>query len=185
MKLGRDAAAVQRDEHEKAMTEDRAKFERNDPMDVNDTKQPSWSEAEKSGAADTMHKRLLEQMEWLCRSEQDVGNRMESKIEHEGLKRHQENQKLNEEMYDRMDEGFKNEEIARKLVQNALVRVPQITQEIADSACASTRHAQRGADLGRLCAQTNEEIMATPARVAENVTPAPAATCAPPCPVYK
>ena len=67
LKLGREgsqvAAAVQRDEHEKAMTEERAKFERNDPMDVNETKQSSWSEAEKSSAAETAHKRFMEQME--------------------------------------------------------------------------------------------------------------------------
>ena len=64
----RVAAAVQRDEHEKAITEDRAKFERNDPMDVHETKQSSWSEAEKSSAAGVVHKRLLERMEWLCRT---------------------------------------------------------------------------------------------------------------------
>ena len=99
----------------KAMTEDRAKLERNDPMDVNETKQSSWSEAAKSGAADIVHKRLLEQMEWSCRTAQDMGNRMEGEIGHEG---HQENQKLKEEMCDRMDEGFINEESAGKLVLN-------------------------------------------------------------------
>ena len=50
---------------------------------------------------------------------------MEGKIEHEGLKRHQENQKLNEEMCERMDEGFKNEESARKLVQHELAAMEE------------------------------------------------------------
>ena len=46
-------------------------------------------------------------MERLCGTVQDMGNRMEGKIEHEGLERHQENQKFKEEMCDRMDEGFR------------------------------------------------------------------------------
>ena len=56
----RVAAAVRRDEHEKAITEDRAKFEQNDLMEVNETKQTSWSEDEKNSAAYLVHKRLLE-----------------------------------------------------------------------------------------------------------------------------
>ena len=50
---------------------------------------------------------------------------MEGKIEHEGLKRHQENQKLKEEMCGRMDEGFKNEESARKLVRTDLAAMKE------------------------------------------------------------
>ena len=59
---------------------------------VNQTEQSSWFEAQKSRAASTMHKRLLEQMARLCRKVH--GNRMEGKIEHESLERHQENYKL-------------------------------------------------------------------------------------------
>ena len=69
----RVAAAVRRDEHEKAITEDRAKFEQNDPMEVNETKQTSWSEDEKNSAAYLVHKRLLEQTECLCWSRTEYG----------------------------------------------------------------------------------------------------------------
>ena len=44
---------------------------------------------------------------------------MEGKIGQEGLERHQENQKVKEEMCERMDKGFKNEESARKLLQRS------------------------------------------------------------------
>ena len=56
---------------------------------------------------DITHQKLLEQMQWSCRTVQDTGNRMEGKIEHEGLERLQENQKLKEKMRERMDEGSK------------------------------------------------------------------------------
>ena len=90
----RVAAAVQRDVHEKAMTEDRATFERNDPMDVNETKQSSQSEAEKSGAADFMHKRLLEQTEGKIEHEEDIRKIRNSK-----------------KKCDRMDEGSKKKKV--------------------------------------------------------------------------
>ena len=82
----RVAAAIQRDEHEKAMTEDRAKFERNDPVDVNETNQSSCSGAEISGAADIMHKRLLEEMQWLCRTAQDKGTEWKVKSNMKALR---------------------------------------------------------------------------------------------------
>ena len=63
------------------LTEDRTQSTACCLMDVNETKQSSLSEAEKTGAADIMHKRLLDQMEWLCRAVQDMENRMEGKIE--------------------------------------------------------------------------------------------------------
>ena len=99
------APAAWVDTQEETLGGDRTKPAANDPMDVNQMRQSSWSEAEKSGAADIMHKKLLEQMPWLCRILQDMGNRMEGKIEHEGLERLQENQKFIEEMCQRMDEG--------------------------------------------------------------------------------
>ena len=89
-------------------------------MELNESKQLSWSEAEKSSAADILHKTLLEQMECLCRTVQNMGDRMEGTIAHEGLRRQQDNQKLKEEMCVRMDEGFKNEECAGKLVLRCL-----------------------------------------------------------------
>ena len=101
------AAAVWVDAHEKTVIEDRTKPAGCDPMELNEAKQVSWPEAEKSSAADIVHKRLLEQMECLCRAVQDMGDRMEGNIAHEGLKRQEENQKL-EEMCVRIDEGFKN-----------------------------------------------------------------------------
>ena len=64
----RVAAAAWVDAHEKTLVGDRTKSAANDPMDVNERKQFSWSEAEKSGAADIMHKKILEQMQCLCRA---------------------------------------------------------------------------------------------------------------------
>ena len=81
------ATAAWVDTHEETLGGDRTKPAANDPVDVNEMRQSSWSEAEKSGAADIMHKKILEQMQWLCRILQDVENRMEGKIEHEGLER--------------------------------------------------------------------------------------------------
>ena len=44
------AAAVWVDEHVKEVTEDRAKFGHNVPMEVNETRQLSWSKAERISA---------------------------------------------------------------------------------------------------------------------------------------
>ena len=59
-----------------------------------------------------------------------MGIRMEGKIEHEGLTRRQENQKLKEEMCDRMDEEFKYEEGARKPVQNDSTAMKEVIRQI-------------------------------------------------------
>ena len=99
------ATAVWVDEHVKAVTEDRAKFGHNDPMEVNETKQLSWSAAERISAADIMHRRLLKQMQCFCTTVQNMGDRMEGKFAEDGLGRQEENQKLNTEMCARMDEG--------------------------------------------------------------------------------
>ena len=85
------------DEHVKAVTEDRAKFRHNDPIEVNETKQLSWSEAERTSAADIMHIRLLEQMQCSCATVKNMGDRMEGQIVEEGLRRQEENQKLKTE----------------------------------------------------------------------------------------
>ena len=61
------AAALWVDAHENTVEEDRTKSAACDPMELNEPKQLSWSEAEKSSSADIMHKRLLEQMECSCR----------------------------------------------------------------------------------------------------------------------
>ena len=95
------AAAAWVDTHEKTMKGDRTKSAANDPMDVNEMKQSSWSEAEKSGAADTMHKKLLEQMR------------------------------------ERMDERFKNEESARKIDLAAMKgEIRQIKLGSRSTACS-------------------------------------------------
>ena len=124
------------DAHEQTLIDDRTKSVANDPVDVNEMKQSSRSEAEKSGAADIMHKKILEQMQWLCRTVQDTENRIEGKIEHEGLERHQENQKLKEEVRERMSERLKNEESARKNVLAAMKEeIRQIKLESGSTAC--------------------------------------------------
>ena len=68
---------------------------------------------------------------------------MEGKLAHEGLKR-QENQKL-KQVCVRMDEGFKNEERARKLVQNDLAamkeEIRQIEVESGSTVCSEANTA--------------------------------------------
>ena len=87
------------------------KFGQNDPLDVNETKQSSWSETEKSSAADVMHKRLLEQLECLDRTVHDVANRMEGKIAHESLKRLEQNQELKEKCVSEWMKGSKMKKV--------------------------------------------------------------------------
>ena len=72
--------------HEETLGGDRTKPAANDPMDVNEIRQSSWSEAEKSGAADIMHKKLLEQMQWLCRILQDMRTEWKVKSKMKGLR---------------------------------------------------------------------------------------------------
>ena len=117
------------DAHEKTLEECRTKSAACDPMELNETKQSSQSEAEKGSASDIMHRRLLEQMECLCRTVQNMEDRMEGKISHAGLRRQEDNQKL-KEMCVRMDEGFKNEESVRKLVQNDLAAMKEEVRQV-------------------------------------------------------
>ena len=58
-----------------------------------------------------MHRRLLEQMECLCKTVHNMRDRVEGKIAQKRLLR---------DKSVRMDERFKDEELARELVQNDL-----------------------------------------------------------------
>ena len=102
----------------KAVTEDCTKSAASDPMELTETKQLSLSEAERISAADVMHRRLLEQVQCLCATVHNIGDRMEGKFAEESFRRQEENQKLKTEKSARIDEGLKNEESPRKMVWN-------------------------------------------------------------------
>ena len=69
----------------KAVTEDCTKSAASDPMELNETKQLSWFEAERISAADVMHRRLLEQVQCFCATVHNIGDRMEGKFAEESL----------------------------------------------------------------------------------------------------
>ena len=81
------AAAVWVDAQKKTRVECRTKSAGCDPMEVKEAKQVSWSEAEKSSAADLMHKRLLDQMDCLCRTVQIIGVEWKGKSHMKALRR--------------------------------------------------------------------------------------------------
>ena len=120
--------------------EDRTKSAACDPMDVNETKQSSWSEAEKSCASDIMHKRLLEQMEWLCRIVQDRRTEWKIKSNMKAIRDTRKIRNSKKKSVTEWMERFKNEESARKLVRNVLAAMKEeirpIKLEIGSSVCS-------------------------------------------------
>ena len=113
------ATAARVDAHEQTLAEDRTKSAASDSMEFNETKHLSWSDAERLSAADIMHRKLLDQMQYLCVTVQkNMGAQMDGNFAEEGLKRQEENLVLKTEMCARKEEGLRKEESARKLVQN-------------------------------------------------------------------
>ena len=97
-----------------------------DPLGRIDMKRQPLTEAQGSKVVDDQHNQLL-QMAMLCESVQKLRVQVKDGFAIGGRKRHEDNIKLTEEMSARMDEGFRNEERARRLVQNVL---PVMKEEI-------------------------------------------------------
>ena len=97
-----------------------------DPLGRIDMKRQPLTEAQGSKVVDDQHNQLL-QMAMLCESVQKLRVQVKDGFAIGGRKRHEDNIKLTEEMSARMDEGLRNEERARRLVQNVL---PVMKEEI-------------------------------------------------------
>ena len=87
-----------------------------------------WSNAEMLSAADIIQK-LLEQMQCLCVTVQDMGSRMDGRCA-EDQKRKEENLLLKTEMCARIDEELQKEESARQMVQNDLSAMKEDIRQI-------------------------------------------------------
>ena len=62
-------------------------------------------------AAQIMRRELVEQMQCLCLTVQDIGARMDGKIAEEGLKSQEENRILKTEVCARIDEGSRGRRV--------------------------------------------------------------------------
>ena len=69
------------------MIEDRATNISNGLMEFGETKHTPWSDAEMLSAADIVHRKLLEQMQCLCVTVQDMGARMDGRLVEECKKK--------------------------------------------------------------------------------------------------
>ena len=125
--------------------EDRAKSAVDDPMGRIDLKQQSWSEAQGSRTVNNQHSELLQQIALLSASVQGLGKHMQDGFANEGRRRQEDNEKLKNEMY----EGFRNEEKARKVVQNDLAVMKEEIQKLKmESGSTVCSEASTAVDLG-------------------------------------
>ena len=91
----------------KRLKEDRAKFASFAAVKFDEEKNASRSNAEMFSAVEVMQTELVEQMQCLCLTVQDMGVRMDGKFAEEDLKRQEENRILKTEVCARIDEGLK------------------------------------------------------------------------------
>ena len=107
------------------------------------------TESQSKRVDDDQSDKLLQQMALLCESVKMLGTQMREGLETEGARRKEDYKSLEEKMSARMGEGFKNEDNARKLVQNELaVMKDEIKNLKMGSGSTLSSEASTGVGLG-------------------------------------